>query len=204
MDIKNFVHLPSKIYIKLRRRKFVNSFLHFDKSSGMGVLGFGDKCKVNGRMRISVGSDTWISEGVEILVYKPENSMPDSAALIFGNHVHVQPRCRITCAGNIKIGDYVLIAPEVFITDHNHGMTPTLSGGGYMNQPLIVKPVEIEDGVWLGQRVCVMPGVTIGAHSIIGAQSVVTHDIPAYCIAVGAPARVVKKYNFKTEMWERV
>ena len=62
--------------------------------------------------------------------------------------------------------------------------------------------MKIEEGVWLGQRVCVLPGVCIGAHCIIGANSVVTHDIPAYSIAVGAPAKVVKQW--KNNQWKLV
>ena len=82
-------------------------------------------------------------------------------------------------------------------------MDPTLLEG-YGNQKLTVRNVVIEDGVWLGQRVCVLSGVTIGAHSIIGANSVVTKNIPPYCIAVGAPARVIKCWNFEAAEWERV
>jgi len=123
--------------------------------------------------------------------------------LTFGDDVRITARIRLTCAQSIQIGNHVLIAPDVFITDHNHGRDP-LDEMGYARQPLDVRPVIIEDCVWLGQRVCVMPGVTIGAHSIIGANSVVTHDIPAYCIAVGSPARVVKRWNFEENQWEKV
>ena len=94
----------------------------------------------------------------------------------------------------------VLLGPDVFITDHNHGMNPNTQGG-YSSQPLIVKDVTIEEGVWLGQRVCVMPGVTVGAHSIIGANSVVTHNVPPYSIVVGAPARVIKRWVFDQNKW---
>jgi lipopolysaccharide O-acetyltransferase len=72
-----------------------------------------------------------------------------------------------------------------------------------MPQPLKVPgPVVIEDEVWLGERVCVMPNVTIGKHSVIGANSVVTKDIPPYCIAVGVPARIIKQYNHNKKQWE--
>lgn len=73
-----------------------------------------------------------------------------------------------------------------------------------MPQDYIIKDVNIEEGCWLGQRVCVMPGVTIGARSIIGAASVVTKSIPPYSIAVGSPAKVIKQWNFEKRIWENL
>ena len=73
-----------------------------------------------------------------------------------------------------------------------------------MSQPLIGKKVTIGDGCWIGEKVIVLPGVTIGEKSVIGGGSVVTKDVPSYAIAVGNPARVIKKYNFETHKWENV
>ena len=73
-----------------------------------------------------------------------------------------------------------------------------------MEQSLVVPgPVVIEDEVWLGERVCVMPNVTIGKHSVVGANSVVTKSIPPYSVAVDSPAKVIKQYNHDTKQWER-
>ena len=66
------------------------------------------------------------------------------------------------------------------------------------------KSVIIKDNVWLGEHVSVLPGVTIGENSIIGANSVVTKSIPANSIAVGIPAKVIKQFNFETKRWEKV
>jgi len=68
----------------------------------------------------------------------------------------------------------------------------------------IIKLITIEDEVWIGANCVITIGVTIGKHSIVGAGSVVTKDIPPYCIAVGNPARVIKKYNSETAAWEKV
>ena len=65
----------------------------------------------------------------------------------------------------------------------------------------MLKPVIIGEGSWLGENVCVC-GASVGKHCVIGANSVVTRDIPDYCIAVGSPARVVKRYNFDKNTWE--
>ena len=61
--------------------------------------------------------------------------------------------------------------------------------------------VLLENGVWIGNSTIILPGVTIGEKSIIGAGSVVTKSIPPYCIAAGNPAKVIKKYDFNTKMW---
>lgn len=74
-------------------------------------------------------------------------------------------------------------------------MNPQLAS--YFNQPLICKKVIIEDGGWLGDKVVVLPSVTIGEKSIIGASSIVTKDIPKYSIAVGNPAKLLKNLIFK-------
>jgi acetyltransferase-like isoleucine patch superfamily enzyme len=67
-----------------------------------------------------------------------------------------------------------------------------------------IAPVFIGRHTWLGQNVVVLPGVAIGQHCIIGANSVVNSSIPDYSVAVGAPARVIKRYNRDTNQWERV
>lgn len=61
----------------------------------------------------------------------------------------------------------------------------------------------IEDNVWIGEFVSILPGVTIGKNSIIGTMSVITKDIPANCIAVGSPVNVIKKYSFEKKIWEK-
>lgn len=78
--------------------------------------------------------------------------------------------------GHLKIGKHVLIADKVYISDNMHAFEDVTKP--VAAQPLLYKPVEIEDEVWLGENVCVLPGVKIGRHSVIGSNSVVTKDIP--------------------------
>ena len=70
-------------------------------------------------------------------------------------------------------------------------------------QPLQTKPVSIGDGCWIGEKVCILPGVSIGKKCVIGAASVVVKSIPDYCIAAGNPAKVIKRYNFVSHQWEK-
>ena len=198
-----FFNIPKKVVNYIRKSIYIKPFKKCARSSGFGRDGLGKGCFISGKENIGIGENTWLDEGCEIIAYNSHLNQNLYANLCIGDNVRVHKRCRITCAGEIVIEDDVLLAPEVFITDHNHGMNPEYTGG-YSPQPLQVKSVRIEKGVWLGQRVTILPGVTVGKHSIIGANSVVTRSVPEYCIAVGNPAKVIKRWNFETKKWEKV
>ncbi len=123
-----------------------------------------------------------------------------------GKNVQINDYVHIAAGEKIIIGDNVLIASKVFISDINHGAYTGLNQDSPLfppnNRKLSTKPVNIENNVWIGEGVCIMPGVTIGVGSIIGALSVVTKNIAPYSIAVGNPAKVIKKYNFDNNIWE--
>ena len=154
---------------------------------------------LNGSDRISIGANTCILGNSRL-----QNFGDNSNNLIqIGNHCYICFYFTILNASKVKIGDNVLIASHVLITSENHSIDPE-SDIPYMDQPLESKPVEIGDCCWVGEKVCVLPGVKIGKKCVIGAGSVVTKSIPDYCIAVGNPAKVVKKYNFETHQWEKV
>ena len=103
----------------------------------------------------------------------------------------------------IWIGKEVLFAPRVYISTSVHryrDVTQSIIKQGFISEG----PVKIEDECWIGIGVCILPNVVIGKHSVIGANSVVNKDIPPYSVAVGNPARVIKKYDFKKKKWIRV
>jgi acetyltransferase-like isoleucine patch superfamily enzyme len=126
-----------------------------------------------------------------------------------GSDVAMNDYVHIGAVESVTIGDRVLIASKVFISDHDHG---SYGKGGVHSDPrvapaerqLSASPVVIEDDVWLGEFVSVLAGVRIGKGAIIGTMSTVTRDIPPYCSAVGSPARVIKKFNFTDGLWERI
>jgi len=121
----------------------------------------------------------------------PTVSLRNGSRLRFGRDVHVGERCCLwagNSTGSITLGDNALLAPEVFITASNYGLAP---GTPIMHQETIERDVVIGADVWLGARVIVLPGVTIGDGAVVGAGAIVAHDLPAGCIAVGVPARVV-------------
>lgn len=124
--------------------------------------------------------------------------------LKFGKNCKLGDQVHITASESVAIGNDCLMASNIYISDTNHGtgteapMTPPDS------RPLSSRPVSIGDCVWVGEAVAILPGSTIGDGCIIGAHSVVKGEIPPYTIAVGAPARPVKKYNFDLNVWERI
>lgn len=126
----------------------------------------------------------------------------------FGDDVQINDYVHIGAVESVRIGSRSLLASNIFISDHNHGC---YSVGSKISSPLTPPihrelssaPVLIEEDVWIGEYVSILPGVTIGKGSIIGAGSVVTKNISSYTIAAGNPARVIKVYDFKKEQWER-
>jgi acetyltransferase-like isoleucine patch superfamily enzyme len=109
-----------------------------------------------------------------------------------GNNSGIGTFCHIWGAGGVKIGNDVMIAAHCCITSQGHDISSEK-----LCEKIICKKIVIEDDVWLGYNVIVLPGVTIGKGSVIGAGSVVTSNIPPYSIAVGNPARVIKKRESK-------
>lgn len=121
-----------------------------------------------------------------------------SGKIILGDYCLLAPGVRISSAESISIGDNAMLAANVTISDSDwHGIYNRI-------RPFrCTKPVVIENNVWLGERVIVCKGVTIGENSVIGAGAVVTRDIPANVIAAGNPAKIIKTLNPKRRMLKR-
>jgi len=146
---------------------------------------------------LKLGKDVSVDSFSRIDFYlKDENKYP---SLKLGDRVMISFRCTLLCAEKIEIGADTLIASDVMISDENHGIeNPLLS---YRLQPLETKPVIIGRNCWIGEKAIILPGVTIGDNSIIGAGSVVTKNIPANSIAVGNPCAVIKRYKGDSKNW---
>jgi lipopolysaccharide O-acetyltransferase len=128
-----------------------------------------------------------------------------SPYLYIGDNVQINDYVHIGVADSVSIGDNTLIASKVFISDHNHGAYSEYNQSSPNSTPICralkSKKVSIGKNVWIGEFVCILPGVTIGDGSIIGAMSVVTKDIQANSIAVGSPAKVIKIYDETRCQW---
>ena len=120
--------------------------------------------------------------------------------IIIGNNVTSTADLQIAAQGEIEIEDDVMFASNVHLNDAFHGFET--ANIPYKYQKIFrIAPIRIKKGCWIGQNVVILPGVTIGEYTIIGANSVVSKSIPSRSIAVGMPARVIKKWDDDSDNW---
>lgn len=162
---------------------------------------------------ISIGDDVWLGPGSLLLPVTnfpsrplwPESKPRTHAQkfeprIVIGNRVTSTGSLTLGAHDSIIIEDDVMFAANVNLTDGFHGFEN--ADEPYKYQAISrIAPIVIRRGCWIGQNVVILPGVTIGELSIIGANSVVTKDVPARCIAVGTPARVIRKWEEATRVW---
>ena len=188
-------------YSRIRTRLFTLLL-----SSQFNELGAGSRIsppfRFYGLNRMSLGERVMINRDCWIQTI-PGGELGNDAKLIIGSHAGIGMGAHISAAKQVLIEEKVLLARNVHIADHAHAFenidVPIMKQG--INR---IAPVSIGRSTWLGQNVVVLPGVTIGQHCVIGANSVVNSSIPDFSVAVGAPARVIKRYNQETNAWERV
>ncbi|MDD6124569.1 MAG: acyltransferase [Bacteroidales bacterium] len=134
---------------------------------------------------------------VECIDHYPRANQTFTPRLILHDNVIVQAMCHIGCINHVEIGEWTTMGARCYITDHTHGgITRQELDLPPRYRPLLSKgPVIIGHHVHIGEGACIMPGVTVGDHSVIGAGAVVTRSIPPYSIAVGSPAKVIKQIN---------
>ena len=152
--------------------------------------------RIIGARHCHFGEDTMLQYGALVIVVTDQTPTP---RLEVGRGSKIGHFAHIVCARDVRIGADVLVADRVFIADAGHGFrdpaTPVL------DQPLEpARPVKIGDGSWIGEGACIL-GCSIGRQTVIGANSVVTRDIPDLCVAAGAPARIVRRFCPETGAW---
>lgn len=150
------------------------------------------KCIIFGN-NISIWKNARI-EGVnryEGVYFQPE--------IVFHNNVSVQQNLHLTCAFKIEIGENTAIAANVTITDIHHPYEDI--NLPIEKQKIRVSAVSISSDCKIYNNVVILPGCKIGKHSTIGANSVVSGLFPDYCVIVGAPAKIIKRYSFEKEAW---
>lgn len=165
---------------------------------GKNIL-LGKHCEVRLSQFMECGNSVVIGENSKLLCYNRVSDV-ERPILRIGSDFHATRRFTIQCANSVIIGDNVLVASDVAIIDYNHGLDPRTTN--YLDNPLESKGgVRIGNGVWIGNNCVILQNVSIGEKSIIGAGSVVTKDIPPYCIAAGNPAKVIKEYDHIANKW---
>lgn len=180
-----------KIYYKSLFNRYIKTLFN---SCGNG-LSISPSLVYMGLDKVSIGDNFRAGERLKLRTFDSWKGVTYTPKITIGDNVNIETDCHISAINNVSIGNNVLMASFVYISDHSHGNVNKMDG--WMDAPLSRSlytkgPVIIEDDVWLGEKVSVMPGVHIGRGAIIGANSVVTKDIPAYAVAAGSPAKVIK------------
>jgi acetyltransferase-like isoleucine patch superfamily enzyme len=168
------------------------------KSIGKNVF-IREPLKIDGYENIQIGSNVIVSNLTWLAALPLTNSGP--CLLSIGDGTCIGNFNHIYATKKIVIGKKVLTADKVYISDNLHGYEDIHTA--ILDQPVKqVGEVFIGDGTWLGENVCVI-GVKIGTQCVIGANAVVTKDVPDHCVAVGNPAKVIKRYCLETRQWRK-
>jgi acetyltransferase-like isoleucine patch superfamily enzyme len=149
---------------------------------------------IKGNQYISIGKKFNTLDGLRLECWDSFGNDVFKPKLIIGNNVIMNRNVHIGCIEKVVIGDNVLFASNIFISDHQHGYIDKRDLGIIPgSRSLITRgPVIIENNVWIGENVAIMPNVTIGKGCIIGANSVVTKSFPKNSVLAGVPAKLIK------------
>ena len=159
-----------------------------------------------GERYITIGSNFTALVGLRLEAIVQYQSLNYSPKIIIKDNVTLNDYVHIGATNYVEIGNNVLVASKVYISDHNHGVysgsiqssPDTSPAERYLTRDM---SVIVGDNVWIGESVSILPGVKIGYGSIIGAHSVVTKSVPAYTVVAGVPAKVIKRYDQNSRTW---
>lgn len=187
----SFFNFICNIYTMIVTRKF--------KKVGNGVS-IRPILNSSGKENISLGND--VSLGIFCWI-GTNNSVKKNPALTLGNRVHIGAYSMIIAGEGITIGNNVLMSERIVIVDHLHDYMDIHKA--VIDQPIKLEgEIHIEDDSFIGAGAVILGGVTIGKHVVIGANSVVTKNIPPFSVAAGVPAKVIKKYDFRLKTWVNI
>lgn len=149
-------------------------------NASLFYAGSGCDIRIEPEARVKIGRSVVFSRDVSIHVHEEAT---------FGDNVFLNRGCTIVAVSEITIGDDSIFGEYVSIHDENH----IFGGAFHQRHQVSAVPVVIGSNVWVGAKATILQGVHIGDGAVIGANSVVTHDVPARMIAVGAPARAIRE-----------
>lgn len=195
-------YLRSKSWMVLSIYKLWIRLLNFCArriySKRIGKVGINFNCyydlDIVGGKYISIGNNFTSTQSVRLHAWEDNDDM-DTIRIEIGNDVTITDHCYISGINKISIGNGVLFGSNCFVSDNFHGNAKKDDLDSVVEKRVITSKgaVVIGDNVWIGRNACIMPNVTIGKGVIIGANSVVTHDIPPYSVVAGVPARIISK-----------
>ncbi|WP_346238514.1 acyltransferase [Niabella insulamsoli] len=180
-----------KIFWILRALFYAPFFGRFGMPSYMGRPTY-----LSNVRRIFVGNN------VRIFPHVRMEAVGKEGRIVIGNNVGIGQNVHITSGSELKIGDGTAILANVFITNIDHSYEEI--GIPVLSQRNIIKTTEIGSNCFIGIGAAIQAGTILGMHCIVGANSVVRGVFDDYCVIVGAPAKVVKKYNPEKKVWEKI
>lgn len=151
---------------------------------------------LHGINKISIGKRVRIFPNVRLEVHGKDSTLDIEDNVAIGQNVH------ITSGEKLIIGKSSTILANVFITNIDHDYEEI--NKHILDQKMIVKKTIIGENCFIGIGAAIQAGTILGKQCIVGANSVVKGEFPDYCVIVGTPARIVKKYNFETQRWEKI
>lgn len=146
-------------------------------------------CRVHSGVQVRLSQGGCIELWKEVIVRQNCHVEAWGGSLTMGCNSSLNIGCYVVAMQEITIGENVMIGPYAVIVDHDHGTEN--AGVPMVLQKMKTAPITIQDDVWIGAHVTITKGVQIGRGAIIGANAVVTRDIPDHCIAAGVPAKVI-------------
>ncbi len=165
----------------------------FRKYGNFGYLG--NPIVISGKKNISIGNRVRIYPGLRMEAI-------NNGTIDIRDNVSIGQNFHCTAGGNLVIGSNCTVLGNTFITDIDHDYRQI--GVHILDQPQIVKETKIGENCFIGYGAAIQAGTILGKQCVVGANAVVRGKYPDFCVIVGAPARIVKKYNMQTGEWERV
>ena len=160
-------------------------------------VSFGSMVQILGMRNVIIGKGSCFGDNVWLNICDRD----DKVRMKVGKCVLIGRQSMISTGGFLEIGDYCLLAPRVYVSDADHIFNdiyqPILQQGATLGRKLIV-----EENCWLGINVVITGDLTVGRGSVVGANSLVRHDVPPFCVVVGNPAKIIRMYNPQTGYWE--
>ena len=163
--------------------------------------------RIEGLKYIKIGKNFIAGKNLWLAAISEYNNEKFNPIIIIKDNVNIGEFVHIGAVNYIEIGENVLLASKIYISDHNHGTykgkEQSLPDTPPFYRRISRGKIIIEDNAWIGEGVVILPDTHVGRGAIIGANAVVTNDIPPYTIAVGNPAKPIKIFNFKMNRWDK-